>query len=89
MGGGRRGRIGSARLDADIADVLNDRWSPPASADVQAVGCPPRGGHGRPDAGLAGLPVVARLEPDASRSRRYRSKLERYRGLYHALAELR
>ncbi len=74
-----------------FADVLERPVESTASADASAVGAARIAGlaTGAADAGLAGLPVVARLEPDASRSRRYRSKLERYRGLYHALAELR
>ena len=74
-----------------FADVLERPVESTASADASAVGAARIAGvaTGAADAGLAGLPVVARLEPDASRSRRYRSKLARYRGLYHALAELR
>ncbi len=73
-----------------FADVLERPVESTASADASAVGAARIAGVATGTGGnLAGLPIVARLEPDASRSRRYRSKLERYRGLYHALAKLR
>lgn len=74
-----------------FADVLGIPVDSTASADAAAVGAAllagRAAGHAVPD--VAGLPPVMRLEPDESRSSRYRSKLERYRGLYHALAAMR
>ena len=74
-----------------FADVLGVPVDSTASADAAAVGAAllagTAAGHAAPP--LAGLPLTMRLEPDESRSSRYRSKLERYRGLYHALAAVR
>ena len=74
-----------------FADVLERPVESTASADAAAVGAARIAGAatGAGGGNLPGLAVVARCEPEESRSRRYRSKLERYRGLYHALAELR
>lgn len=74
-----------------FADVLGVPVESTASADAAAVGAARLAGAATGDAGAdpGALRVVARFEPDESRSRPYRSKLERYRGLYHALAELR
>lgn len=74
-----------------FADVLGVPVESAASADAAAVGAARLAGAATADAdwGPDGLRVAARFEPDESRSRPYRSKLERYRGLYHALAELR
>ena len=74
-----------------FADVLEVPVESTAGADAAAVGAAllagRAAGHAAPD--LAGLPPAMRLEPDESGSSRYRSKLERYRGLYDALAALR
>ena len=74
-----------------FADVLERPVESTASADAAAVGAARIAGAamGAGGGNLPGLPVVARCEPEESRSRRYRSKLERYRGLYHALAAWR
>lgn len=74
-----------------FADVLGVPVESTASADAAAVGAARLAGAATGDAGgdPDGFRVAARFEPDESRSRRYRSKLERYRGLYRALAELR
>ena len=84
---------GSRSLDwmQNFADVLGVPVESTASADAAAVGAARLAGAATGDAdwGPDGLRVAARFEPDESRTRRYRSKLERYRGLYRALAELR
>ena len=87
VGGGSR----SAVWMQIFADVLGVPVESTASADAAAVGAARLAGAATGDAdwGPDGLRVAARFEPDESRSRRYRSKLERYRGLYRALAELR
>lgn len=87
VGGGSR----SAVWMQIFADVLGVPVDSTASADAAAVGAALIAGAGT---GLMAedspaLPVAVRCEPDQSAGRRYRSKLERYRGLYHALAGLR
>jgi xylulokinase len=74
-----------------FADVLGVPVESTAGAEAAATGAARLAGAATGDAGRGpdGLGVVARFAPDESRSRRYRSKLARYRGLYRALAELR
>ena len=74
-----------------FADVLDRPVESTASADAAAVGAARIAGAatGAGAGDPPGLPVVARCEPEESATGRYRSKLERYRGLYHALAALR
>lgn len=71
-----------------IADVLGVPVASTASADAAAVGAALIAGAAT--GGVAGdrrgLPVAMRCEPEDSRHRRYRSKLERYRAIHGALA---
>ena len=87
VGGGSR----SAVWMQIFADVLGIPVDSTAGADAAAIGAALIAGAATGGGGgnLPGLPTVTRCEPDESRSKRYRSKLERYRGLYHALAGLR
>lgn len=74
-----------------FADVLGIPVDSTADAHAAAVGAALLAGratcHETTD--LTGGPPVLRLAPDESPSSRYRSKLERYRSLYRALAALR
>lgn len=84
VGGGSR----SAVWMQIFADVLGTPVDSTASADAAAFGAALIAGVG---AGFAigdppSLPLAVRCEPDRAASRRYRSKLERYRALYQALA---
>ena len=87
VGGGSR----SAVWMQIFADVLGIPVGSTAGSDAAAIGAALIAGAATGGGGgnLPGLPTVTRCEPDESRSKRYRSKLERYRGLYHALAGLR
>lgn len=71
-----------------FADVLGVPVASTASADAAAVGAALIAGAAT--VGVAddrrGLPVAMRCEPEDSRHRRYRSKLERYRAIHGALA---
>ena len=86
-GGGSRSRTWMQIF----ADVLGVPVESTASRDAAAVGAALIAGAATGVVGedTAGLPVVLRCEPEESRSRRYRAKLERYRDLYHALAVVR
>lgn len=84
VGGGSR----SAVWMQIFADVLGVPVGSTASADAAAFGAALIAGAG---AGLAtgdspSLPLAVRCEPDRAPGRRYRSKLERFRVLYGALA---
>ncbi len=74
-----------------FADVLERPVESTASAEAAAIGAAriARAATGDGGGNLPGPPVVTRCEPDGYRRQQYRSKLERYRGLYHALAGLR
>ncbi len=74
-----------------FADVLGVPVGSAASADAAAAGAALLAGAG---AGLMAvdaprLPLTIHCEPDRTANRRYRSKLARYRALYHALAQHR
>lgn len=87
VGGGSR----SAVWMQIFADVLGVPVGSTASADAAAFGAALIAGAGT---GLAtgdspSLPLAVRCEPDRAAGRRYRSKLERFRALYGALAAQR
>ena len=74
-----------------FADVLGVPVESTASADAAAVGAARIAGAatGAADQRPGGLPALFRCEPEQSAAGRYRAKLERYRGIHHALARLR
>ena len=87
-GGGSRSRPWM-QIFADVLDVPVEST---ASADAAAVGAARIAGAATGAADQrpgGGLPALFRCEPEASAAGRYRAKLERYRGIHHALAGLR